>query len=353
MSSCHRDRDRDRECDHHNHCQTKCDCCVGPQGPRGPAGSRGPQGAKGLSGGKGPTGAAGGGTGPTGPQGPLGPPNGPTGPTGDQGPTGDTGPTGAQGPTGDTGPTGPCCTGPPGPDPTFPPPTETQKVWVYVGATGLNPDGTILHPFPTITQALNSITDATASKPYNINVGAGIYTEPNVLLKPWVFLIGENRVSTTITGAVSLDPLFMNQGSIGQPANTGLYDITMDGINNFDLQTIGGTGVASIFITHCSATHVATNFTARNDNDLFQVESSFLFVGLTASGGHGYISNTFSGGDVTVNAVGFGGTTMLWEFVGVYLPNSNLTLTGNNAIPFEVRLQTANIMSGTLDQIIC
>lgn len=232
-----------------------------------------------------------------------------------------------------------------------PPITQTEKAWVYVRITSTDQDGTILKPFSTITAALNAITDASQTKPYNINVGAGIYTE-NVVLKPWIFLIAENRKSTIITGNVTLSPAFSNLGTRtvrdATTANTGIYDISLNGQVNFDLQTIGGTGSAFIFLTHCSCSN-APIWRARNDGDGLQIESSFLFSGLVGSGGSdGYISNTYSSGDISVDSKGYGGTSMLWEFVGVYFPVGNLNLS-TSGVPFEARLQTANIMTGSLN----
>ncbi|MEO8035479.1 MAG: hypothetical protein ABI837_13670, partial [Acidobacteriota bacterium] len=43
--------------------------------------------------------------------------------------------------------------------------------------------------FPTIGEALKSITDASHQKEYTLYLGPGVYAE-NVVCKPWVFIEG-------------------------------------------------------------------------------------------------------------------------------------------------------------------
>lgn len=82
------------------------------------------------------------------------------------------GPTGPQGPTGAVGPTGP--SGEAGVSP-------ADEVWVA-------PSGA---PFTSLSAALASITDASASNPYVIRMAPGVYTEASmVILKDHVDIVG-------------------------------------------------------------------------------------------------------------------------------------------------------------------
>ena len=54
--------------------------------------------------------------------------------------------------------------------------------------------GTISGPnqFNSIKTAMDSITDASATKPYVVSIGAGIYTEDTIAMKPYVHLVGDS-----------------------------------------------------------------------------------------------------------------------------------------------------------------
>lgn len=66
-------------------------------------------------------------------------------------------------------------------------------------------DGSLAKPFATISAALASITDATPTKRYAVNVAPGNYTEgAGLALKANVFVIGVDTRLVRITGAVSL-----------------------------------------------------------------------------------------------------------------------------------------------------
>lgn len=65
---------------------------------------------------------------------------------------------------------------------------------IEVGQVVVSPGGRI---FVTITDALNSITDASGTKQYMIYLGPGVYEE-NVVCKSWVFIEGSGPDVTTI-----------------------------------------------------------------------------------------------------------------------------------------------------------
>jgi hypothetical protein len=94
---------------------------------------------------------------------------------------------GAQGPQGPAGPHGP--PGAPGP----PGAAAPQPAWVRtVGPVGAD--------FTSVSAALASITDASATKRYEIRIAPGVYTEPaGITLKNHVDLVGSGAAFTTIT----------------------------------------------------------------------------------------------------------------------------------------------------------
>jgi hypothetical protein len=115
---------------------------------------------------------------------------GPTGPQGVQGPAGPAGAAGAKGATGTTGPAGPQgIQGPTGSG------VKYGQVLV-VAKSGGN--------YTSLTAALASIADASATKPYLIKVMPGVYdlAGASLQLKPFVDLEGSGMNNTIITSSV-------------------------------------------------------------------------------------------------------------------------------------------------------
>jgi hypothetical protein len=61
--------------------------------------------------------------------------------------------------------------------------------------------------FTSISAALASITDASATKPYVITIGPGLYNEPPLVMKPYVALRGADTLSTIIHCTNQLGPV--------------------------------------------------------------------------------------------------------------------------------------------------
>lgn len=83
---------------------------------------------------------------------------------------------------------------------------------IYVGtstSTGAT-TGSITNPYPTLSAALAAITP-TAIRPYRIIMDTGIYTETDLLLKPWVDIQGSES-QLTVSGSVDIDPSWSGGG---------------------------------------------------------------------------------------------------------------------------------------------
>ena len=86
----------------------------------------------------------------------------------------------------------------------------------------VNPSG---KTFPTIGEALASITDASIKKQYLITAGPGTYNE-QVILKPYVYLHGSGIDQTTVTAPPVSQDNFMNRGTIVGASNSAVANLT-------------------------------------------------------------------------------------------------------------------------------
>jgi hypothetical protein len=77
--------------------------------------------------------------------------------------------------------------------------TETGGVSSVIVRVSKEPLST---PFTSIATAIASITDASSSKPYMVQVEPGVYVEPQIILSPYIHLIGvAGEIATTIAAA--------------------------------------------------------------------------------------------------------------------------------------------------------
>ncbi len=83
--------------------------------------------------------------------------------------------------------------------------------------------------FTTITDALNSITDAKLQKQYVVQIGPGTYNEV-VVCKPYVFLQGAGVAQTTITAPASTEQ--WNKGTVKAASHSAVQNVSIQSSGN-------------------------------------------------------------------------------------------------------------------------
>ena len=78
--------------------------------------------------------------------------------------------------------------------------------------------------FTTITDALNSITDAKLQKQYVVQIGPGTYNE-TVVCKPYVYLTGAGVSQTTITAPAAKDQA--SKGTVKAASNSAIQNVSI------------------------------------------------------------------------------------------------------------------------------
>jgi len=94
--------------------------------------------------------------------------------------------------------------------------------------------------FNSVVQALNFIVDASAFNPYNISVGPGVFIEDQIILKPYVSIVGNSGDSSTIIISANNSQDFI----IGSPSCT-LKNLTLVGPPGTDHPSIVYNGSSS------------------------------------------------------------------------------------------------------------
>lgn len=163
---------------------------------------------------------------------------------------------------------------------------------VYVAKSGAN--------FTSIQSAINSILDASPTKPYVVRVAAGYYTE-SIVLKDWVCVSGEDINACIIHGASSVVT-----GSIAPGAFACMEKLTIDTAPNSaaNVKAISVTGDISF------------------DSIIIKITPGSGFVGdITGiemvANDYSYLSN------FDINLLGFAGT--IQNYVGVATSGNNVT----------------------------
>lgn len=137
----------------------------------------------------------------------------------------------------------------------------TQTVYVAVGGNDTIGDGSIGNPYLTVSKALSVITTAASDNRFMIKLmGGKIVDTTTPLLKPWVYIVGDNEDGTywkvtAVGNSIGLDSSFATVGG----ARFGISNVYIGaGTNlNIDLHTIGpntGTPSAEIDLENITVT---------------------------------------------------------------------------------------------------
>lgn len=140
-------------------------------------------------------------------------------------------------------------------------PSISQNVYVSQQGSDISGNGTIGSPFGSISHALSTITDASNTKYYTINVSNGTYNEGNIVMIPYVWLKGQEASNTIIqstninissdfssgnTQIVSIDNITINGFGVGlfmsNMINTTVYLSNIIS-PSMDILIIGGNNV--------------------------------------------------------------------------------------------------------------
>ncbi len=126
--------------------------------------------------------------------------------------------------------------------------------------------------FTSVAAAIASITDASTTKRYVIYVGAGVFLEPAMTLKPFVYIRGANKLATVI-----------------RPASSGITLFTACNNSSIEECMLYGDGTGTGLLVDSCSTAIFTNLTAMNFNTIALFSSSaaptdvllheFLFYG--------------------------------------------------------------------------
>lgn len=133
--------------------------------------------------------------------------------------------------------------------------------------------------------AVNSITEASAAKPYLVQIDAGVYTlTQTLIMKPFVHISGAGKDSTTLTGAISTVSYDASSALVSGADNATLCDLTIE-------NTGGGAIAIAIYNNNSSPTIQDVIVTASGGRHNYGVYNehpsapSMIEVTATASGG--------------------------------------------------------------------
>lgn len=161
--------------------------------------------------------------------------------------------------------------------------TWQQAIFVSKNGNDATANGTLNRPFLTISGAMASITDASPTKRYVINVNPGNYTEVGTFsLKANVFINGYERNAVRIT-ATSFEMNSDFSGGAGVDNRSGFANCILIGAANFNWTTVTSSA-GKLYFTNCIF-NSNVSFTGY-DNTIAQIVTSncYFFGTWTISG---------------------------------------------------------------------
>jgi len=153
-------------------------------------------------------------------------------------------------------------------------------------------DGSDMKPFKTVQSAINSISDASNSKKYLVDIKTGVYLE-DLAIKAYVSLRGESKETTKISGT--------HLASFNTGGRIKIKDLTLGGTLTFDKPSGVSQGVA-VWLDSIWADDVIVSF--RGANDYFQIINNCMFDSLTHHSSHVLLRDSLVMGDLSTDDVG-------------------------------------------------
>lgn len=223
---------------------------------------------------------------------------------------------------------------------------------IYVSNFGVDAPnrGNQLNPYQTLSYALSQIIDNSSTKFYQIKLQPGVYTETNLVLKPWIYLNGSFS-NLTVSGTVSLDAGWSGGGSssienfksLSFPSSVTLDFSTFPSINfnmfncmigsNFTINFIGNPSAFSFLYT--------ANIFGSSDQIALNVQN---FNGAITNGATGNVNITNTSGNQNFSVSGI---SLIGNFSCSTSSTSGLTLFHENGKCFGTS-SYSSAGSGTL-----
>jgi len=189
---------------------------------------------------------------------------------------------------------------------------------IYVSKNGNDTTGTggQHKPFLTLTKAFSMITDASPTKRYVVRVSAGAYTEASVALPSNVFVIGEQKETVRITGAVSMGA--WTQDNSGSDDRSGFSMVTLLSAASFNWQT-AKSRAGKLYMNEVVFGSTLNLYGYDNAIAQAQFDSCVIFGAVTISGINvGVFSNNVCYNNVTLNQHPNGGMASILAASGGY-----------------------------------
>jgi hypothetical protein len=200
---------------------------------------------------------------------------------------------------------------------------------VYVAKNGSDSNlGKQHSPFLTISEALNSITDASPSKRYAILVQAGSYAEASISLKANVYIVGEGqKENVAISGPVSLHSSFSGNAD----NRSGFARLILSSACDFNWATVTS-AAGKLYFNEVSFSSTVNMYGHNNATAQAQFNDCLIFGNLTISGINvGVFSNNICFGNVTLNQHPNGGMASILNASGGYCAGTvRLNAAANN-----------------------
>jgi hypothetical protein len=188
-----------------------------------------------------------------------------------------------------------------------------QTKVVSKGGDDVTGDGTLTKPFATIAAAMASISDATPTKRYMVQVKAGAYTEGALALKANVFIVGDLKEAVRITAS----SVAMAADFTGSADNrSGIARVILTGACNFDWSTVTS-AAGKLYFTEVSFNSAITMYGHNNASAQSMFDSCQFYSSLTISGINvGVFTNNYCFGNITLNQHPGGGMPTILATAG-------------------------------------